>query len=545
METPLYTGFTKCWAERCSCYKKRTELNNLTAQNPLAPAKNDGNVHVDRPPGIHSAKRTLLIANPRIAFRSAVFLASLIGLSGRAFPQFETRSKSLVSPFPGPVSVATGDFNHDGKLDVAVASAYENAGRYSNQIQVLLGKGDGTFQPAVNYTAGRAPGSVAVADLNNDGKLDLIVANSVDDSVSILLGNGDGTFQPAMNFATRQDPIVVLVGDLNGDGKLDLVTVNLSDNTGNCDCVAVLLGNGDGTFQEPPIITSLPLIPSALAVGRFTNSKSLDLAVTEEFGGTSDVQILLGSGNGTFQLGASYPVGPSPYSIATADFNGDHKLDLAVAENLGIGVGVLLGNGDGTFQPRVDYRTNYPLWVAVADFNLDGKLDLVVANLDFPSGVTVLTGNGDGTFQKGLYYADGKEDRFVAVGDFNGDHQPDIVVPDFLYGDVIVMLNTGVVSLSPNTPLNFHNQKTGTTSTPQTVTLTNTAKTALTISSMTPKGQFAISSTTCGSSVAPAANCAISVTFSPQTRGPKSGTITIRDSASSKPQVIELSGTGT
>jgi hypothetical protein len=206
---------------------------------------------------------------------------------------------------------------------------------------------------------------------------------------------------------------------------------------------------------------------------------------------------------------------------------------------------VLLGNGDGTFQPRVDYRTNYPLWVAVADFNLDGKLDLVVANLDFPSGVTVLTGNGDGTFQNGVYYADGKEDRFVAVGDFNGDHQPDIVVPDFLYGDVIVMLNTGVVSLSPNTPLNFHTQKTGTTSTPQTVTLTNTGNTALTISSMTPNGQFAISSTTCGSSVAPAANCTISVTFSPQTRGPKSGTITIRDSASSKPQVIELLGTGT
>jgi hypothetical protein len=468
----------------------------------------------------------------------------LIGLSGRAFPQFETRSKSLVSPLPGPLSVATGDFNHDGKLDVAVASAYENAGRYSNQIQVLLGKGDGTFQPAVNYTAGRAPGSVAVADLNNDGKLDLIVANSVDDSVSILLGNGDGTFQPAMNFATRQDPIVVLVGDFNNDGKLDIATLNVSDSTGNCDCVAVLLGNGDGTFQEPPIVTTLPFPPQGLAAGRLNADDKLDLAATVEFGGISEVQVLVGNGDGTFQWGATYPVGPSPNSITVADLNGDSKLDLVVAETGGMGVGVLLGNGDGTFQPRVDYITNAATWVAVADLNLDGKPDLVVANLTFPPGVTVFMGNGDGTFQNGVYYADGKDNRFVAVGDFNGDHQPDIVVPDFLYGDVIVMLNTGVVSLSPNTPLNFHGQKTGTTSTPQTVTLTNTGKTVLTISAMKATGQFGMTST-CGTSVAAGANCTISVTFSPKTLGAKSGTVSIHDSASSKPQVIELMGAGT
>ena len=481
---------------------------------------------------------------PRIALRSAPVLALVISLCGQAFAQFETRSKSLVSPFPGPLSVATGDFNHDGKLDIAVASAYEKAGRYSNQAQVLLGNGDGTFQPAVNYTVGQAPGSVAVADVNKDGHLDLVVANSVSGSVSILLGNGDGTFLPAMNFATRQDPIVVLVGDFNGDGKLDLATLNVSDSTGYCDCVAVLLGNGDGTFQEPPIITTLPHAPQGLAAGHFNADQRLDLVATMQFGSTYEVQVLLGNGDGTFQLGASYPVGAGPSAIAVADFNGDRKLDLAVAENEEEAIGVLLGNGDGTFQPEVRYGTSFPLWVAAADLNLDGKLDLVVANLIFSSGVSVLMGNGDGTFQTGAYYPDGKEDRFVAVGDFNGDHYPDIVVPDFLYGDVIVLLNTGVVSFSPNTPLNFHNQKTGTTSTPQTVTLTNTGKTALTISAMKAAGQFGMTST-CGTSVAAGANCAISVTFSPKTQGAKSGTVSIRDSASSKPQVIELSGTGT
>ena len=459
--------------------------------------------------------------------------------------QFETRSSSLVSPLPGPVSVATGDFNHDGKLDVAVASSYVKAGQYSTQVQVLLGHGDGTFRPAVNYSVGEAPQSVAVADFNKDGNLDLVVANQIGDSVSVLLGNGDGTFQPAMTFATAQDPLIVLIGDFNHDGKLDVATLNGADSTGYCNCVAVLLGNGDGTVQEPPIITSLSSPPtSGMATGYFNSDGNLDLAANEESLFTAQVEVLLGNGDGSFSLGGSYPVGSGPSAITVADFNGDHKPDLAVAENGGIGVGVLLGNGDGTFQPRVDYPTNFPYWVAAADFNLDGKIDLVVANLDFPSGVTVLKGNGDGTFQTGIYYPDGKEDRFIAVGDFNGDHKPDIIVPDFLYGDVVVLLNTGVVSFLPTTPLTFKKQAVGTTSTPQTVTLTNTGKTALTISSMKATGQFGMTST-CGSSVAPGANCTISVTFSPKTKGAKSGTVTINDSASSKPQVIEFSGTGT
>jgi hypothetical protein len=171
-------------------------------------------------------------------------------------------------------------------------------------------------------------------------------------------------------------------------------------------------------------------------------------------------------------------------------------------------------------------------------------MDLVGANLTLPSGVTVWTGNGDGTFQAGLYYADGKEDEFVAVGDFNGDRKPDIVVADFLGADVITLLNTGVVSFSPTTPIDFPFQLVNTTSVAQTVTLKNTGTTALAISGMTTSGQFSTTST-CGSSVAPGAMCSLKVTFSPKTQGSKSGTISIKDSASTKPQVIELSGAGT
>ncbi|HET9306262.1 MAG TPA: FG-GAP-like repeat-containing protein [Candidatus Sulfotelmatobacter sp.] len=475
---------------------------------------------------------------------TALIVVVVLSLGATASAQFETRGVSVVSPLPGPVSVATGDFNHDGKLDMAVASSYQKAGQYSDQVTVFLGNGDGTFQAGVNYTVGSNPVSVAAADFNKDGNLDLIVANARNNTLSVLLGNGDGTFQTAVNFATPQDPIFVAVADFNGDGKLDLVTVNLSDSTGYCDCVAVFLGNGDGTFQEPPIITTPPLPAFALGVGRFNSDSKLDLVVAEEFGGTNQIQVLLGNGDGTFQMGSIYPDGAGASAFAVADFNGDHKLDLAVAEGEGMGVGVFLGNGDGTFNPREDYHTiSPPLWVAAMDFNGDGKKDLVAANFFNPSGVTVLMGNGDGTFQPGVYYADGGLDDFVTVADLNSDHKPDIVVLDF-NGDAIVLLNTGAASFLPNTPLAFGDQVIGTTSRPLTVKLTNSGQTSLTISSMTASSQFDVSST-CGTSVAPGASCNIKVTFTPLSKDAKAGTVSIRDSASSKPQIIELSGSGT
>jgi hypothetical protein len=156
----------------------------------------------------------------------------------------------------------------------------------------------------------------------------------------------------------------------------------------------------------------------------------------------------------------------------------------------------------------------------------------------------VLKGNGDGTFQSEIFYPAGKDPKFIVAGDFNNDGKPDLVTVDDVSDGLVALLNTGAVAFSPTTPLNFNKQAIGTTSTPRNVTLTNTGKTALTVSSMKATGQFGVTST-CGSSVGAGANCTISVTFSPKTKGAKSGTVTIRDSASSKPQVINLSGTGT
>jgi FG-GAP-like repeat/Abnormal spindle-like microcephaly-assoc'd, ASPM-SPD-2-Hydin len=462
-------------------------------------------------------------------------LAIVVLLLFPAAAQFETRSTASTSRFPE--SVAVGDFNRDGKPDLAVAAYFQ-----SDQVAVFLGNGDGTFQMPMGYAAGVAPYSIVAADLNRDGNLDLVVADyAVSGTISVLLGNGDGTFQAAKSYSTTQTPKFVAVGDLNGDGKLDLVVMDSP-------YVSVMFGNGDGTFQ-PPINLKPTYEPSALGIGDFNRDGKLDIAVGEQFAGTSQVQIYFGNGDGTFQQGGSYAVGTQPTSIAVASLRGDGKLDLAVACSLSAGVSVLLGNGDGTFQPSVTYLTPDAYWVAVADLNGDGKPDLAVANFDLPTSpptteASVLIGNGDGTFQKAINYPSGGENTFVAIGDFNRDKKPDLVVTDPLNSDVLVLLNTGVVSLSPTTPLTFAPQLLGTESGILTVKLTNTGQSPLTVSSISAQGEYKLSDT-CGKAVAAGANCAVNVRSAPTTQGPLTGTVTIHDSASSKPQIIELSGAGT
>jgi hypothetical protein len=477
--------------------------------------------------------------------RKIALLVVMAALRLPLLAQFE--AGSTVAAPDTPFSIATGDFNHDGKLDLAVASVEAPSGEaYGTEVQVLLGNGNGTFQKAVSYPVGTQPNSVYAADVNGDGNLDLVVTNEVSDSFSVLLGRGDGTFQTALNYSTPPDPIYITVADFNGDGKLDVATINLSDSSGRCDCVAIFLGNGDGTFQEAPIITTASQTPFAIGVGQFKSGGALDIAVAEEFGATSQVEILLGNGDGTFTSGQILSVDAGPQSIAVADFNGDHKPDLAVAEFEGESVRILIGNGNGTFRKGGRYVTEFPDWVTAADLTGSGKQDLVTAafGVNLAGGVSVLMGKGDGTFQGEKFYPAGDQNFVVATGDFNGDNKADIAFTATGSTYVGVLLNTGVVTFSPTTPLSFSKQKVGTTSAPQKVTLTNTGTTTLKIFSMKATGQFGMSST-CGASVKASGNCTISVTFSPTSQGAKSGTVTIQDSASSKPMLIELSGTGT
>jgi hypothetical protein len=299
------------------------------------------------------------------------------------------------------VSAVVGDFNGDHLPDLAL----NTDGPAGPAVEVLLGKGDGSFQPNHQIlSVGQTPLSMAAGDFDGNGTLDLVTANSTDGTVSVLLGNGDGSFRPRTDLAVGGAPRAVVVGDFNGDGRLDVATAEQLTNN-----VGVLLGNGDGTFGQPLVFAASGqnFTPESLAVGDVNGDGKADLVIKSVSVLESDafqLGVLLGNGNGAFQaplLGAAQPGGSG--DLALSDFNNDGLLDVAVADELGAPSGnlsVFAGNGDGTFQSlvRLDLLTggDGPKGVAAADLNGDGLLDLVAANTG-SSTVGVLLNNSTGT----------------------------------------------------------------------------------------------------------------------------------------------------
>jgi hypothetical protein len=252
-----------------------------------------------------------------------------------------------------------GDFNGDGKLDLAVVN------EQSNTVSVLLGNGDGSFKPAVNYPTGTTPVSVAVGDFNGDGRLDLAVANSGSNSISLLMGNGDGTVQPRIDIALLLTPSALTVGDFNGDGKADIAVA-----TGNAtsDDMTPLLGNGNGTFQATVTTvtdTSPSISPiagaSKISAADLNGDGHFDLVVVnnkdtrQPFGRGSilvtepgSASVLLGNGDGTFQAPRNAAAGISPRSLAVGDFNGDGRPDFAVSDST-TSMSLFTNTGGGNF----------------------------------------------------------------------------------------------------------------------------------------------------------------------------------------------------
>jgi predicted nucleotidyltransferase len=338
----------------------------------------------------------------------------------------------------GPNSVAVGDLNNDGRLDFVVANGD------SGNVGVFLGLGNGTFSSQTTYSVGSGsyPFYIAVADLNKDSHLDIIVCNYWDNTIGIFLGFGNGTFSDQTTYPTGQNsgPKAIAIGDFNNDTRLDIVVANY--NSGN---IGIFLGYDSGTFSK---ITTYPTgsnsYPGSVAVGDFNNDNQLDIVVANV--GSNNLGIFIGYGNGTFSAMIPYSTGSlsAPVSVVVGDFNKDGRLDLAVANSGTDNIGVLFGNGNGTFSSPTLYSTgsgSEPLRLATGDFNNDNQLDIAIANLGSNS-FSVLLGFVNGTFFSPLNYfiADGSQPNSIAVGDFNNDSRLDIIVANMDVDNVGVFL---------------------------------------------------------------------------------------------------------
>jgi hypothetical protein len=500
-----------------------------------------------------------------------------------ASPSFLSYIQGTTFNYQGISSMITGDFNGDGKLDLAFLGDTNIVGRGgydSFSVCIELGNGDGSFQgpmcSAVRQPGAggqQAPGSIVAGDFNGDGKLDLAVSNGQDgtNSVSVFLGNGDGTLQAPVNSQAGTGPITLASGDFNGDGKLDLAVYNLAQGTVTTTFVSVLLGNGDGSFQSPVTYTS-GLSIFSLGVGDFNGDGKLDIVLTDESAASPALYFLAGNGDGTFRTPQNVQTILEFDSISSlADLNGDGKLDILLTNPHGIAylpsTRLLFGKGDGTFQPVVNYSVGTSLSGnacnpagAVDALSADGSLDLVFCqgNADPAFLVGYQLGNGSGTFQSPVDLTTPNWAFFIpsgiVTGDFRGDGRVDIVASMTQEGvgsnpaSLVVFLQGSfpVASATP-TELIFTPQAVGSTSTPQTVTVRNTGTLAVSLSSVTIAGLNAADfaqANTCGSNLAGGASCQISVTFTPAAAGNPVATLSVADSAVGSPQTVALVGTG-
>ncbi|HEX5011640.1 MAG TPA: VCBS repeat-containing protein [Planctomycetota bacterium] len=396
-----------------------------------------------------------------------------------------------------PQSVAIGDFDGDGVPDLAVVNAISIITQGPGTVSILVGRGNGSFDPQVEYDAGQGPSAIVAEDLDGDGVLDLGIVNYVAilvaHAVVTLHGHGDATFDAPVSHLVAVGPVDLLAQDLDASGAPDLVTANLGDNS-----VSVLRDDGAGGFLPhldfpagfgPEAVAAADLDGDArpdLALPTFTaGAGGGSLALLHNLGGavfapaveyqtgpigaaivaadvdgdgatdfvapnqSSGVSVYLGHADGTLLAPALLATANGPVAVATADFNGDNHADLAVVNSLGNSFSILAGKGDGSFGPRVDApAAGEPSALVAADMNRDGLQDLVMTHAA-AGRVSVRLGRGDGTFLPAQSFAAGGDPVALTVADFDADGLPDVAVAALGANGVEVLPGNGDGTLQP------------------------------------------------------------------------------------------------
>ncbi|CAF1433358.1 unnamed protein product [Adineta steineri] len=373
-------------------------------------------------------------------------------------------AKSLISADSHPYSVAVADLNNDGLLDIVVP----NSG--INKIGVFLRQANNTFADQITFSTGdySMPYSVAIADINNDQRQDIIVANFGANNVGVFLGRLNGTFDSQTTFSTGSSrPRWVIIADFNNDTQPDIAVVNHGTNN-----IGILLGDGKGNFaNQITFSTGFDSIPYSIAIADLNNDGKLDIAVANY--GTNNVGVLLNYGNGTFATQVTFKTGINshPSSIAMNDLNTDNHMDIVVVCSGTNNIAILLGLGNGTFAIAKKYSTgnnSSPLSIVIGDFDNDNILDIAAANYGTVS-IGVFFGYGTGIFaeQMTFFTASDFNPHFIATGYFNNDTRLDIVVVNFDYNYVIMIITNKKYTFLPQTTY----QTTGSTSFPASVTV--------------------------------------------------------------------------
>lgn len=479
----------------------------------------------------------------------ALALSLLFIGTGTAAATFRPAVFSPAKSFPvgqTPVSVAMGEFNQDGRADLVVA----NSG--SRTITLLNGDGEGSFNSSQEIYAGQMPAALVVTDVNADGRHDIVVALKGENSVVILLGNGDGSFRPPIAHATGIAPSALAVADLNADRVPDLFVADQDSNT-----ITILSGIGDGSFVLSQTLAT-EVTPVAIVVADFNRDGRRDVAVASAVRGS--ITVHLGLEDGTFRPPIVSAAGMGACTLLPLDVNNDGILDMIVANRDTGTASVLLGGGNGAFYNRTEYPTGPgPTAIAAADLNGDLRIDLAVANTG-SSTLSILHGNGNGTFGKALSFGAEPAPAGLLVYDFDRDGKKELAVTNSSMDLLALYLNETVMEPELVISPDVHDfgellAEKGTQPLVQPFTIGNEGNATLQVSAMTFSGpaapMFSVvpgGGTPCSGlppSILPNATCTFSVGFLPTTGGNLVADLVISSNDPKIPErIIPLSGSG-